>query len=343
MGGVVKKIYAAAIFLLIVGGMAWGYMGMRGKNPVSQAFGKYAWIVYGLVGLSAVVVLATGRDAYLPFLGPTVFPCAALEDKVPDQADTEVEIYTRPGSKVLYWGSEPASEHLKGMKSWREAYGAYENSGVATADETGKAILRLRKPQPYKVPMKGRLESHVHYRICMADGWMSQVETHALVSEPFVDIPLLEAFQNAPLPPVPEAPIRPVTQTPELPVIADPVSGLPTAVPAAVVPSVVPEKKEKVAGAETPTPVGTLEGFSNEPLYSASEGTQDRLGGVEAEDPRLLRLRSSVEADALKVEDAMGFGGWSVGNTEGVELDAAFQPSLRPAGAPTRAWDARLQ
>jgi uncharacterized membrane protein YuzA (DUF378 family) len=76
----VKKIYAAAILFLIVGGMAWGYMGMKGKNPVAQSLGKYAWIVYGLVGLSAIIVLATGRNAYLPFLGPTVFPCAALED-----------------------------------------------------------------------------------------------------------------------------------------------------------------------------------------------------------------------------------------------------------------------
>ncbi len=329
----VKKVYAAAIFLLIVGGMAWGWIGMKGKNPVTQALGKYAWIVYGLVGLSAIVVLATGRNAYYPFLGPTVFPCAALQDKVPENANTEVEVQVRPGSKVLYWGAEPSSEPMKALKSWKEAYGHFENVGVATADATGKAVLRLRKPQPYKVPLKGRLEAHVHYRICMEDGWMSQVETHTLFSEPFIDFPKIEAFQNPPADPTPtptptpEVPNVPVVATtPELPVIADPVSGLPTAVPADVMPAA--EKKD-------------IEGFSNEPLYSSSAAAGAPLGRVEAEDPRLLRLRSSVEADSMKVDDSMGFLE-GVGFT-GTDLDAAFQPSLRPVGAPARAWGANLQ
>ncbi len=329
----IKKVYAAAIFFLIVGGMAWGYMGMRGKNPVAQAFGKYAWVIYGLVGLSAVVVLATGRNAYLPFLGPTVFPCAALADKVPENADTSVEVHVRPGSKVLYWGAEPATEPMKGLKSWKEAYGHFENVGVTTADAHGKAVLHLRKPQPYKVPAKGRLEAHVHYRICLADGWMSQVETHTLYSEPFVDIPKLEPFQN---PPVVEAPVQPVVaQTPELPVIADPVSGLPTAVPADVV----------VTAAAAPTAAagvqGVVEGFSADPIFSPSQAAGAPLGTVEAEDPRLQRLRSTVEADSLKVEDSMGFLE-GVG-AMGTDLDAAFAGSLRPTGAPVRAWDARIQ
>lgn len=331
--GYFKKAYAAAILLLVVGGMAWGYMGMMGRNPVSKVMGKYAWVVYGLVGLSAVVVLATGRDAFLPFLGPTVFPCAALADKVPENADTNVTVETRPGTKVLYWGAEPAAEHMKTLKSWKEAYGAYANSGVATAGPDGKAVLRLRKPQTYKVPSKGRLESHVHYRLCLADGWMSQVETAILHSEPFVDLAALEGFQV----PVPTEPVRPVTSTPELPVIADPVSGLPTAVPAAVVPPVKEKETEKVTVAQTSN-LG-IEGFSNEPVYSSSEGATGPLGNVEAEDPRLLRLRSSVEADALKVEDSMGY----LETDAGVALDAAFPGSLRPAGAPTRAWDRRLQ
>jgi uncharacterized membrane protein YuzA (DUF378 family) len=333
MGGLLKKAYAAAILLLVVGGMAWGYMGMMGKNLVSKAAGKYAWIVYGLVGVSAIVVLATGRNAFLPFLGPTVFPCAALADKVPENADTIVTVEARPGTKVLYWGSEPDAEHMKGLKTWKEAYGAYANSGVATAGPDGKAVLRLRKPQPYKVPMKGRLESHVHYRMCLADGWMSQVETAVLHSEPFVDLAALEGFQV----PMPTEPVRPVMSTPELPVIADPVSGLPTAVPADVVPK---EEKEKAPVAAPSTATG-IEGFSNEPVYSSSEGTVGPLGGIEAEDPRLLRLRSSVEADALKAEDSMGY--LEGPQDAGAALDAAFPGSMRPTAAPARAWDKRLQ
>jgi uncharacterized membrane protein YuzA (DUF378 family) len=316
----VKKIYAFAIFFLIVGGMAWGYMGMKGKNPVAQALGKYAWIVYGLVGLSAIVVLATGRNAYLPFLGPTVFPCAALEDKVPDNADTTVEIQTRPGVKVLYWGAEPAAEPMKALKSWKEAYGHYENVGVTTADASGHATLRLRRPQTYKVPMKGRLEAHVHYRICLSDGWLSQVETHILHSEPFVNVQ--ESFQN------PTSPVVPVVaSSPELPVIADPVSGIPTAVPAAVI---TPE-----VTAPTAVSASAIEGFSNEPMYSTAQEDGSELGKVDAEDPRLLRLRSSVEADSLLVMDDMGFPE-GVGNM-GTDLDAAFAPSLKHT--PVQVWN----
>lgn len=321
--GFLKRVYAAAILLLVVGGIAWGYMGMMGKNIVSKAAGKYAWIIYGLVGVSAVVVLATGRNAFLPFLGPTVLPCAALADKVPENSDTTVTVAARPGAKVLYWGSEPNAEHMKGLKTWKEAYGAYANSGVCTAGPDGKAVLRLRKPQAYKVPSKGRLESHVHYRICLADGWMSQVETTMLHSEPFVDLAALEGFQV----PMPTKPVRPVMSTPELPVIADPVSGLPTAVPADVVtPKPNPKPKPKAAG---------IEGFSNEPMYSSSESPTGPLGGIEAEDPRLLRLRSSVEVDALKVEDSMGY--LEGPQDAGTALDAAFPGSIRPTAAPAHA------
>jgi uncharacterized membrane protein YuzA (DUF378 family) len=324
----VKKIYAAAIFLLVLGGMAWGYMGMKGKNPVAQALGKYAWIVYGLVGLSAIVVLATGRNAYLPFLGPMVFPSALLQDKVPDNADTTVEIQTRPGVKVLYWGAEPAAEPMKALKSWKEAYGHYENVGVATADAEGKAVLRLRKPQAYKVPLKGRLESHVHYRICLADGWLSQVETHILHSEAFVDIQP-EGFQN-PTPPV----IPVVASSPEQPVIADPVSGLPTAVPADVVTmNAPPQVAQPVAGAESPA---VLEGFSNEPMYSTASDDGSALGKTDEEDPRLIQLRSVVEADSLKVMDDMGYPE-GVGSM-GTDLDAAFAPSLKFIGPPAQVW-----
>ncbi len=316
MGGF-KKVYASAIFLLIVGGMAWGWMGMMGKNPVAQVLGKWAWIVYGLVGLAAIVVLARGRDAYLPFLGPTVFPCAALADHVPDNADTEVIIQVRPGAKVLYWGAEPGMEGMKELKSWREAYGEYQNTGVVTADENGTAVLRLRKPQAYKVPMKGRLESHVHYRLCEKAGWLSQVETHTLHSEPFVDMSQ-PSTQPTPSPPV----IPVVANTPEMPVIADPVSGLPTAVPAAVVPS--PQEKEAKKA---------VEGFSNEPVYSSPAAEGSSIPTLQNEDPRLQRLRSTVETGAIQINEEMGF----VENAgfAGTDLDTAFQIPERPAHPPS--------
>ncbi len=329
MGYLMKKGFAAAVLLLIVGGLAWGWMAMTGKNPVAKVFGKWAPAIYALVGIAAFVVLLRGRNSFLPFLGPTVFPCAALKDMEPENADTTVEVQVRPGAKVLYWGAEPASDGLKTLKSWKDAYLGYANTGVATADESGVAILRLRTPQPYKVPLKGRLESHVHYRVCMADGWLSQVETHVLHSEAFQNEQQTQS-QPQPQPQQPTIPV--VASTPELPVIADPVSGIPTAIP--------DMREKKVAGAETPSPI---EGFSNEPIYSTAEGDANAMLGIaESEDPRLQRLRSTIETNAIQSQDLLGLAGFSP-DSEGTELDAAFQPSIRPAGPPSRAWEARLQ
>jgi uncharacterized membrane protein YuzA (DUF378 family) len=322
MDSIVKKIYAIAILFLIVGGIAWGWMGMMGKNPVSQAMGKYAWIVYGTVGISALLVLLVGRNAFLPFLGPTVFPCAVIADKVPENADTTVEVLVRPGAKVLYWGAEPDNEGLRRLRTWKEAYGRYNNVGVATADDMGRAVLKLRKPQSYKVPMKGSIESHVHYRICTNDGWLSQVETYMISAEPLSN-PV--SVTEEPTTPTPEPPLRPVTQTPDMPVVADPVTGLPTAVPGHSAPFM------HEVGAELPSPV---EGFSNEPLYSKTEmpAPSGILSTIQSVDPRLERLRTSVETSAIQIVDDManskpkGFGG--------TDLETAFQP-IRPTSAHT--------
>lgn len=316
MGYLEKKAYMIAIFLLIVGGLAWGLLAFTGTNVVTSVFGKRAVVVYGLVGIAALLVLLVGRNAFLPFLGPTVFPCAALEDKVPENADVAVQVIVKPGAKVLYWGAEPANDGMKDLKTWKDAYAGYNNVGVTTATAEGVATLRLRNPQPYKVPMKGRLESHVHYRMCLSDGWMSQVETHMMSSEAFVDVQ-------------PQQPVLPViANTPELPVIADPVSGLPTAVPASALSALSAlAPSESVTGAETPTPIApidssALEGFSNEPLYSSSTSSEHTgsLGTLEPEDPRLQRLRTSVEASALQAVDTMAYSPQG----SGTDLDAAF-------------------
>ncbi len=66
------------------------------------------------------------------------------------------------------------------------------------------------------------------------------------------------------------------------------------------------------------------------------------LGIVESEDPRLLNLRTSIESNAIQSFDSLGIAGFSP-DSEGTELDAAFQPSIRPAGPPSRSWEARLQ
>lgn len=172
------KMHAFAVLLLVIGGLNWGLVGAFKVDLVAALFGKklIARTVYILVGLAALL-LAFNRDTYLPFLGQTLAPCSALSDRTPPGATREVKVTVNPGAKVLFWAAEPASEHLKNINDWQKAYTDYENAGVATADSNGLALLKVREPQAYTVPMKGRLEAHVHFRECGHGGWLGRVRT----------------------------------------------------------------------------------------------------------------------------------------------------------------------
>ena len=147
-----KLLFKWAMILLILGGINWFLVGVFDLNLVSSLFGNgaMATLIYGLIGVSALGVLLD-RDTYLPFLGPMVAPCSVLQHRVPPGATKKVQVLVAPNTKLIYWAAEPASEPLKGLSSWKEAYDTYENAGVITSDEYGVAILKVRDPQAYRV------------------------------------------------------------------------------------------------------------------------------------------------------------------------------------------------
>ncbi len=173
-----KLLFKLSMILIIIGALNWLLIGILDTNIVKIIFGNgiLARIIYILVGLSAFGIMFD-RDTYLPFLGPMVAPCSVLQNRVPPGATREVIIHVTPNTKVLYWATEPASADLEKINSWKEAYLKYDNAGVATSDSNGKVILKVREPQPYIVPIKGRLDPHVHYRICGESGWMDRIRT----------------------------------------------------------------------------------------------------------------------------------------------------------------------
>jgi len=145
--------------------------------PFEVLFGKsITHALYILVGIAALSIMFF-RDSYLPFLGPMVAPCSVLQPREPPGATKAVKVIVPANSKVIYWAAEPASESLKTVNSAMEAYQKYDNAGVAAANADGVAILKVREPQSYKVPFMGKLESHVHYRICGESGFMGRVNT----------------------------------------------------------------------------------------------------------------------------------------------------------------------
>jgi uncharacterized membrane protein YuzA (DUF378 family) len=183
-GSFTKWVHIFAVALLVIGGLAWGIFGLTRVNIVASIFGRLAPIIYVAVGVAALLV-AFKRSSYLPFLGETVMPCSLLSERTPEHADTDVKVHgLAPGAKVLFWATEPTAkadtEGLAKINDWRRAYLDFANAGVTTADAGGHATLRVRKPQPYTVPMKGRLEAHAHWRVCGDNGMVGPVKTTKL-------------------------------------------------------------------------------------------------------------------------------------------------------------------
>ena len=173
-----KWLFKLAIILLLVGAFNWLSIGVIGVNFVERFLGKQlARIIYIIVGIAALSIMFN-RDTYLPFLGETVMPCAMIPESTPEGANTDMRVSDLPiGAKVLYWAAEPETEKLKELKDWKKAYLKFENAGVTVVGQDGVAVLRVRKPQPYTVPWKGQLESHIHFRICGNEGMLGRIKT----------------------------------------------------------------------------------------------------------------------------------------------------------------------
>jgi hypothetical protein len=178
------------ITLVLVGGFNWLSAVFMKKDMVQTLFGNglITKAIYLAVGIAALSLFLS-RDIYLPFLGETLVPSAAFATRTPDNANQEVNISVAPNTKVLYWAAEPKDASSNSVNNWDAAYTDYTNSGVTISDDKGTAILRIRgSPQSYKVPFKGELKPHIHYRIAKNNGMMGPVETYFLNNgkvEPF--------------------------------------------------------------------------------------------------------------------------------------------------------------
>jgi uncharacterized membrane protein YuzA (DUF378 family) len=185
-------VFMISIVFIIVGALNWLAIGVAKVNVLELVFGKSSIIpriLYVIVGVSALAIMFD-RDTYLPFLGPTAIPSSLIPERVPEGADTTIEVSVKPGSKVMYWAAEPATDGLKKINDWRGAYLEYMNAGVTIANQDGTAFLLVKNPQPYSVPWKGRLEPHIHFRVCQKDGLMERIQTVYMADgrvEGFVD------------------------------------------------------------------------------------------------------------------------------------------------------------
>ena len=189
---ITKKLYGVAILTLVFAGLNWGSVVIFKTDAISSLFGKDSAIskfIFVFVAACAIFV-GSSRDSYLPFLGETVLPCSVLQERIPDRAEVKVRIVAPVGHKVIYWAAEPTATEQKMFTTWQDAYGDFNNVGVAIADAEGSALLQVRRPQSYWVPPGRRLAPHIHYRICGQDGILGPVRSLFIEER-------LEGFGNA--------------------------------------------------------------------------------------------------------------------------------------------------
>lgn len=174
----IQKLFQKIAFVfLIIGAINWGFQGVFKMNIIERFLGRGTfWVrcIYIAVGFAGFL-LAFNRDTYLPFLGETVFPASILQVQTPPGATRSVEVKVTPNSKVVYWASEPSDG--TGIHSYDRAYQKYMNAGVTTADSNGYAVLKVREPQAYTVPLKGKIDAHVHFRVCGPTGFIGRIKT----------------------------------------------------------------------------------------------------------------------------------------------------------------------
>lgn len=169
-------LYLITLAMIVAGALNWGLVGAFGVDAVKGVLGpNLASVVYIAIGAAALLHVFK-RDYYLPFLGDSAFPCGPLTPKAPVGANVAVEIQTEPNANIVYWAAEQHTDRQVKKNPWI-AYDAYLNSGVTRSDDTGKAVLRVRNPVGYIVPVKGELMPHIHYRVCTQHGMLSRVET----------------------------------------------------------------------------------------------------------------------------------------------------------------------
>jgi uncharacterized membrane protein YuzA (DUF378 family) len=175
------NLYKVLITLILIGSINWGLVGIFDFDLVkgiASIFGNtakehVAAFIYILVGMSALILIIQ-RDTYLPFLGHTVIPQPMTEYKPSGTLITRTINDLPANVKVIYWAAEPSDKIIENPT---DAYGDYNNQGVTTTDANGTAILQVRNPASYKIPLKETLEPHIHYRYWTSAGMASKLFT----------------------------------------------------------------------------------------------------------------------------------------------------------------------
>lgn len=92
------------------------------------------------------------------------------------------------GRKVLFWAAKEKSGNELTVKNAKEAYGNFKNSGVASINKSGEAILRFACPQVYSTTPVNKESPQTYYRHLhfvisneTKDKWEPQIYTKIVI------------------------------------------------------------------------------------------------------------------------------------------------------------------
>tara|TARA_B110001452_G_scaffold255190_1_gene247358 strand:- start:197 stop:772 length:576 start_codon:yes stop_codon:yes gene_type:complete len=136
--------------------------------------------LYILIAI-AVIYFLFKRNYYLPFLGRTVYPCDNISETIPNYIPgyprKTKNVQTKYlNKKIIYWAAMPGKNT---KKTPEDAYKNFENQGIAKSNNKGKVTFTYYKPVGYFVNRFGfekELKPHIHYRACLGNGMLSQIE-----------------------------------------------------------------------------------------------------------------------------------------------------------------------
>ena len=143
-------------------------------NAIYISISDYSNWFFKLISIILVfmiIFMTNFKETFLPFLGSTVYPLGLIPNEMyPPKSNFTIELdFDYPnGSKVIYWSANPDKNKDSIFENPKDAYGDYSNSGIAIINNN-KATLHIHCPNKYKVPMKGVLDKHIHYRIALVD------------------------------------------------------------------------------------------------------------------------------------------------------------------------------
>ncbi|NBP00593.1 MAG: hypothetical protein EBU90_10795 [Proteobacteria bacterium] len=161
-------IHIIAVSILFLGSIHLLLTGFNIRYRFGDTHAKKIAMVVGLVGL----YLTSNRNAFLPFLGSTVYPGGLITQGYPKDAYLKVVITAEQGvEKIVYWAASPGNK----TGDPESAYKNTPNVGVAPV-VNGQAVINFMCPQQYKV--RGHvLPKHIHYRYVFGNNMLGEVKT----------------------------------------------------------------------------------------------------------------------------------------------------------------------